>query len=326
MTLVISSIVDGKIEILSDTLISYEASLGKKPDQALKLLALSPTIMMAYSGAHDRALSIYYQLCDIHIASLGVEAVLRALVALRTSDEFGSKDGQVPPDFLLASTEPNPIVYRITELGVSTGDRLWIGNGQAVVRVMANEPEMGYERAMEHVINDPIFEDVGGCLVKCKGTSMGFGFVQWMMLTSPRYVPDIGWSTVDWGTAETGGFAYTTVVPREPGISGFGVYFLQGRVGIFFRVDPAKRICEGIRLRAQDAEQFASVMGEEVGYALDCFGALGAASPGDSIANDRPMKVNEFPLPSNTSTPVQFDTFRPTHLQAIRLRRSLRRS
>lgn len=42
------------------------------------------------------------------------------------------------------------------------------------------------------------------------------------------------WVAIDFGTAATGGYSYTTIVPVESGISGWGIFYLQGAKGLYF--------------------------------------------------------------------------------------------
>lgn len=278
MTLVVSYIEDGEVYLYSDTLVSFSKQLGKPGFHVLKILMLSPTLVIAFSGAYQQALEVFFELIKQESPSQLSVRDLAHLLHLRCasiSEELGQ---EVSPDFLLAKSGPEPIVYRITDQEFKACPQHgWIGNSEAAANVFRT-PERnrtGIGRAMRAAVFNAEFDDVGGHFVEARGTAKGFRFIPKLELTSPMYPLSEGWSTVNFGTAETGGFGFTTITPVEAGQNGFGAFFFQGRFGFFFFVNKEKGICETLTAKAGSAENFIEALELEVGFKVEHCGSLG---------------------------------------------------
>lgn len=279
MTLVVSYIEKNEVYLYSDTLVSYSKSQGRRGFQILKILMLSPSLVLAFSGDPAQALHIYFDLVREKIPSRlkvsDIAHLLHARCAWITS-ELGS---DASPDFLLAQVTPSPIVYRITDKEFRVcPQHAWIGNGEAAARVFRT-PERnrtGVRDAMCMIISDAEFDDVGGHFVEVRGNASGFKFIPRLELTSPRYVPVEGWNTVNFGTAETGGFGFTTITPVEAGRNGFGVFYFQGFCGFFFFVNEEQGILETLTAKnVSNAESFMASLELEVKFRVEHCGSLG---------------------------------------------------
>ena len=98
-----------------------------------------------------------------------------------------------------------------------------------------------------------------------------------MSLTSPYYLPKGSnkWETVDFGTAGTGGFGYTSITPKIQGTNGWGVFFFQGFCGYYFHIDLDKNSFERLRAFAKSADEFIDILQKEIGIELEYCGTLG---------------------------------------------------
>ncbi|MBV7536877.1 hypothetical protein KW842_13995 [Duganella sp. sic0402] len=191
MTLIVSYIEDGEVYLYSDTLVSFSKQQGKPGFHVLKILMLSPTLVIAFSGAYRQALEVFFDLIKQESPpqlSVGDLAHLLHLRCASISEELGR---EVSPDFLLAQSGPEPIVYRITDQEFKACPQHgWIGNGEAAAKVF-RAPERnrtGIGRAMRATVFNAEFDDVGGHFVEARGTTKGFRFVP--KLCSGQPIPD----------------------------------------------------------------------------------------------------------------------------------------
>jgi hypothetical protein len=277
MTLVLASIHENEIHLKADTLISFDEKLGRTSYHALKILALSPTMVLAFSGNHELAIRIYFDLITTDRCKLGISELAHLLVDLRIKTSVDSPEG--PPDFLIASTEPVLVIYRINDFGISRSlTDSWIGNGAAaavVAKTAALTASPYGNSGFDEIVNAGTFKDVGGHVVHMRGNTKGFKFIPKMKLVSPRYIPVEGWQTVDFGTAQSGGYGFTTITPCEPGCNGYGVFFFQGAFGLFLHIDITRRFCETLKAYAHTPTQFIDVLEQEIGVKLEHCGTLG---------------------------------------------------
>jgi hypothetical protein len=279
MTLVLAAIRDEEIHLVADTLISFDARLGRQHYHALKILSLSPTTVLAFSGGHERALQIFFDLCTMRAYEFGILELANLIAHLRAQTPFPSLLSGDAPDFLIARTMPEVCVYRINDHGISKcSPHGWIGNPQAAAHVAKNitsDDRFDITAAFQQVVHHGVFSDVGGHIVHVRGDRAGFKFLPHMRLVSPRYIPVEGWNIVDFGNAQTGGYGFTTITPCDSGHNGYGVFFFQGGFGLFFYIDPAKKICETLKAYATTPKEFIEILEGEVGFPLDHCGALG---------------------------------------------------
>lgn len=277
MTLVVALNENNKIRLFCDTLISFDAKLGRSAYQTIKVLSLSPTMVMAFSGSHALAMEIFFDLyrdtsdfSDVEILAKNIQRLCFAV-----SKKFGE---QSSPEFLLLYTIPKLTITKITDKNIIECPQYgWIGNASAAAKV-SRVADLGHDAIrteMSCLIADREFHDVGGFLVEMQSQDGGFKFCPYMILTSPKYIPVEGWNTINFGTAQTGGFGFTTITPLEPGRNGFGIFFFQGFVGLFFHIDVAGRKVETLRAYARSAEEFMQILAAEIGFQLEHCGSLG---------------------------------------------------
>ena len=178
------------------------------------------------------------------------------------------------------SLKPNFSIQKIWDNGISAVDSglAWIGDGEAA-NFVAKNFEGGsiyeFQKVFNRTIKNPKFTTVGGYSILAQGKEDGFKFLPYMKLVSPRYKPIKSWKTVDFGTAQTGGFGFTTITPKQPGNNGYGIYFFQGRFGYFFHVDLQNNIAERLKARAKSINEFIKIIEREIHIPLDYCGSLG---------------------------------------------------
>lgn len=274
MTLVVSAIEGQEIWLFCDTKISAEGGQGKAPYHALRVLSLAPDTVLAFSGAHERALEIFYQLHACGAEKLEIEELAGVIAFLRS--EAGHDD--VPaPEFLLARSHPEPVIFTINAQGIArSNDFTWIGNARAAAKLAEHDifNNNALRQTMHALIADPEFDDLGGHLTIVKGNGHGFNFVPQTGKASPAFLPIEGWRSSDFGPSGPGAIGFTTITPREPGNNGFGIYFFQGRFGLFFHVDAERRINEVLKVFSATPQHFIDAVEAEVRftleYAADC--------------------------------------------------------
>jgi hypothetical protein len=267
MTLVIASIKDGIVNLTADTMLSYPEKSGKKSIHGLKIFFLDDKTAIAYAGAageiaHRKLYAIYHQ---------GQTECIEFL-ANQICKSFDDET-----HFLLARAGHDPSIVKVAEGRVSARNdgTFWIGDVDAANFVLGQqENTSGIYHGFKEAIESRELLTVGGHLVAASGTLAGFKFTPYMNLTTPYYLPADG-MVVDFGSAETGGFGYTTVTPVNPGVNGWGIFYFQGRFGLFWHADFDKDICELLRVRADNVFEFIKVIEEELGIELTYCGSLG---------------------------------------------------
>jgi len=271
MTLGIATIENNEVFIMADTLLSFPEKSGKKPFHGLKVFFLNKEIAIAYAGiaeevAHGRLNAIYTQghKGDIHFLS---EQICQSF------------DDKV--DFLLAQSGARPAIAKITEGSVSIREDdgvYWIGDIDAAryVARAASSSANQLQQNLGNVIENPQFSTVGGHCVVARGRIEGFKFVPYMRLISPSHFPrKCDWEIVDFGSAQTGGFGYTTVVPINEGVNGWGVFYFQGMYGEFWHVNLESNMSELLRAYARKVQDFTKIIEDETGIELEYCGSLG---------------------------------------------------
>jgi hypothetical protein len=271
MTLGIAAIENNEVFLMADTLLSYPEKSGKKPCHGLKIFFIDKNTAIAYAGtagevAHGRLHGIYKQ---------GYRGDLKVLA----EQILHSFDEEV--DFLLAQSGRKPAIAKISGGMVSVREDngvYWIGDVDAA-RFVANADNSDVYRLQEglsNAIENLQFDKVGGHPIVARGEIEGFKFISYMKLVSPKYFSlEEGWKTVDFGTSQSGGFGYTTVVPVREGDNGWGIFYFQGMFGEFWHVDLESNVCEILKAYAHKVQDFVKLIQDETGVELEFCGSLG---------------------------------------------------
>lgn len=283
MSLIIVKFENNILYVLADTQITPVDFSGEKPFDALKIFFLNQMTAIAYSGKTPLAHRIIHELyvkCsltnDINIISKEIEILCQ------------QKDA---PDFLLMGLAPDFCVKKISNnkiFDINLEIVAWIGDSDAanfVSKISKNGTIDELRQAFNLAVEDSQFTTVGGYRVVAQGTKDGFKFAPYMELVSPRYSPKselvsrsyrpkLEWATVDFGSAQTGGFGFTTITPKQLGQNGFGIYFFQGRFGYFFYVDLQNNKAERLKAYANSAKEFIEIIERKIHIPLEYCGEL----------------------------------------------------
>jgi hypothetical protein len=274
MSLGIVAIENSEVLLMADTQLTFPEHSGKKPLFGLKVSFLDSNTAIAYAGAgpevaHGRVYGIYKQ---GHRGDLDI-------LAQQIHSSFDRK-----VDFLLARTGTEPSIAKVAngQIAFQSGKGVfWVGDANAAHFVADSTTYSLYQLqdGLSKAIDDPRFPTVGGHCVVARGTTHGFRFVAHMKLVSPpcrQCSPGgMGWQPVNFGTAETGGFGYTTIVPKQAGTNGWGVFYFQGRFGKYWHVDLETDMCEILKAHAQNVMDFVKLIQDETGVELEYGGSIG---------------------------------------------------
>lgn len=277
MTLAISMNEQSKLFIVSDTKLSYEIERNTVdgidlPQSALKTFFLSPQISITYAGTTQIAHDIIED-AAVH-ASNGEPLTAIASILQQYCEQM------TEVEFLLAGITDKYQTYKITSSIFSIGNERvkWIGNPMAADAVLRGDELLPFDLAsrFQGVLDDRLFDDVGGIVVVASANAHGFKFVPHMKLISPYYREQLEaeWRSVNWGSAATGGYAYTTITPVDVGNNGWGVHFFQGNCGYFFRADLRLGIYERLKWENTSLENAIVALQQEIGFCVEPCGYL----------------------------------------------------
>lgn len=92
------------------------------------------------------------------------------------------------------------------------------------------------QQAMEGVAASTSVRSVGELIIGVVLTADGFVYAPHAIMIGGRSqsVPSGVWTKVQFGGVAEGGFSYSVLTPRTPGIGAIGVHFYQGRLGVLF--------------------------------------------------------------------------------------------
>lgn len=287
MSLVIGVIENGEVSLSADTKLTPGAAWATdQPKEGLKIFFLDREIAVSYSGTLLTAHPVICECAQLRANGSTVQDILSFIAARRSRLRSDlDLDADQLPDFLIAVASATPELYRVSgdHLPVLAGSLSCIGDNNAVSHFRSfAEHYSAISRSIVRdgllrIIRSPDHPTVGGYAVTARGKQAGFTFLAEMSLTSPYYPPLVGpdWQTVDFGTAESGGFGFVSIVPAEPGRNGYGFYFYQGRHGVFYHCDLMKNRFQRLTGFAASASEFAKLIGDTIGYETEAFAELG---------------------------------------------------
>lgn len=270
MSIAIAHIENSEIFLMTDTQLTSHELIGDKPDFGMKLFFLDKHIAIAFAGAATLA---YKRLMAIFKQGRGDSI---RLLAEQISKSF---DDEV--DFLICQTGEMPTIAKVSRgiVSCTSGKEVyWIGDSAAAQFIADSGTHNCKDLAgrLNKAIADPRFSTVGGLAVIARGKLNGFSYIPRMLLTSPKYsAKENEWQTVDFGNAHNGGFAYTTVTPKQLGKNGWGVFYFQGKFGEYWHSDFETDTLEHLKAHAEKVEQFIKLIEEDIGVELEFCGSLG---------------------------------------------------
>jgi hypothetical protein len=264
-----------------------------KTFDALKVFFITRWFCIAYAGATEHAhrmIATVAKQAEEHVLP---KRIVEQLVGQRIALSSEAMDKSKVPDFIVASVYESPQMWIVRSSEpeiVRQGQLIYIGDDVAFSSYQLHARSEGVSdvsiglsiRAFEEILLDAKLLSVGGFPVLARGTpDSGFKFVPQLHLVSPVYsvlqpkvTDDPDRVSVQWGSAATGGFAYTTVTPKKPGQNGWGVFVFQSYEGKFFHVDLQRNIGEVLRAHAPTAKGFMEIICKETGLQLEIGGSL----------------------------------------------------
>lgn len=296
MTLVVAKMIGSVAYVVADTLVSGGKQQLRQPDLALKIFALDENTLVAYAGspelAHATLVNIARTMFPIDVPNV-VEAIQQEqLASLSTIGSYGA-------DFIVLHRSR---IIQIKNATVESDKAVaWIGDCAAFsafqrYQATIQEEDGRYRvigesldeqsgasilrRTLERVVADKQIESVGGPVVSASSRKNGSLYCSYMQLHSPLTPSDApnpdGWMTMDWGTATTGGFGFTTLTPPEKGVSGWGKFYFQAGRGIYFTSDLKMNQFFYAQAPARTADRFCQLLAEKIGYRPQYCGQLGS--------------------------------------------------
>ena len=244
MTLVVARRAGDALELASDLRVTDELDIRRGyPFGILKIVSLGPELAVAFAGGVDLALDALESVSAT--PGLDHDKVAAGLVPF-------SIRGTLPPDFIVASTNPVAI-SRVSAGAIEAGlHTAHIGDPAAFNRyqeIVAGGPALPPDLETHYTLAATMGPAMG-TLVR-EGSSLTVGEASIGMRASAdgflRYVPGAvvqfvdqaipsgEWTALRFGSAAEGGHAFSILVPLEPGIAAVGIHFRQGRLGLLYR-------------------------------------------------------------------------------------------
>lgn len=234
MTLIVARIIEDEIVVLADAKITNPSILRNNPlTGALKLIATND-VCIGYAGSYCVALDAIRDIRARNTTDVGeIEDILFA--AHTTSN--------MEADFIIASHIQGPRLTAISNSSVSTGNSAaWIGDINAFTayqrqyhNISTTDEDSRMNNAMNEIIREGIFSSVGNFVTGVRGTSSGFRYCSSIQIFPiSQTIPSGSWTTIQFGSAQQGGYAYSIMIPLTPNTGVIGVYFFQGRVGALY--------------------------------------------------------------------------------------------
>jgi hypothetical protein len=240
MTLVVGLKTQKRVQLLSDTRITHPdvTQIEELPGR-LKLVTISPSVCVGYAGPTNRAMD------SIRALARTGASFLEAVEALRTV----SANGDV--DFLAAQSLPSLDLWKIQRgRAASVNGTVWIGDGEAATEYEqraitarqlphTDDPELGIisslGSAFNALVRERAIESVGGLPIRVSSRLDGFHYPEQALAYYPaQTIPPGVSTTLTFGGPAEGGFAYSLLVPDQPGVPIIGVHFVQGRLGYVY--------------------------------------------------------------------------------------------
>lgn len=246
MTLVVAEISGEDIRLVADSRLTPAEQgarrAGGVPPMALKAIALSPDLCVAYAGRAEDALDAIKAL-DARSDRLVLDDAEKMLLEAH-------EKGERQTDFLVAALGPHALLSKISKGGITRHQRAFIGSVEAYDhfhRVYAEngDPSLSraqqlgtqLESAMEQVIEDPADETVDGFCVRLASDYGGFRYLGGTVIVDAHLElpagaePGVVYPIPLAGTAQ-GGYRHAISAPAEPGIGALAIYMQPGNLGL----------------------------------------------------------------------------------------------
>jgi hypothetical protein len=250
VTLVVARIVERHVAIVSDLRVTDPDEIRRGyPYGVLKAIVLAPDLCVAFAGSVDEALDA--------VTSLPIPASSEAFPEIAEALAARTRRGRRSAEYLVASSNP-PRLARIRDGIVEQSRSTWIGDLAAFneyQRIFLDParprptlpagqlqpPELAVvgsmSMAMGELVRSEAVPSVGESAILLRTTEASVFQYQTlaMVQASPQSIPSGVRTTMRFGSAAEGGFAFSMLTPTEPGAAVIGIYFAQGRVGLLYQ-------------------------------------------------------------------------------------------
>jgi hypothetical protein len=251
VTLAVASVFETGIRLYCYTRVLYP--YGENPHYlrgTLKAITLHPGLCIAYAGDVASALSAIRDLNIHRSSSLSLPEVISHL------EQTHSRTPKTT-EFIVASAVEGQALTVIKEGRGSRVNYCWIGDIDAFEEyqrlfhtTVAPAPSTTIDprlradlevvsrmhQAMEGIAASAGVRSVGELIIGVVLTADGLVYAPHAAMIGGRSqtIPSGVWTTVQFGGAAEGGFAYSVLGPSIPGIGAIGVHFYQARLGALF--------------------------------------------------------------------------------------------
>jgi hypothetical protein len=247
MTLIIARTTASNIRIAADmrVLSAHETRRGF-PIVVLKAITPHPNTCFCFAG------SVPAGITAIRSVATRREADLEAAVAQLLDAHVRSERAV---DFLVAQKDPQELI-RIASGSAESVSASFIGDVSAYdayqryfhelpVRDLPRDTHRAedfataskMQQAMSTLIRNADAASVGEAYVSVDCAEAGFRYAPRAMLQGgfgKQLIPSGIATAVQFGSAATGGFGYSLLVPDAPGVPVLGIHFFQGRLGLLY--------------------------------------------------------------------------------------------
>lgn len=238
MTLVVGLRQADRVWLLSDSRISHpDVTQVEEIPGRLKLVLLRD-ICVAYAGAADHSLDIIRRAP----ANASFDKTLEFFRAAHV-------DSGQSVDFMVSSASTKALI-RISEGGiVPVHGEAWIGDADAFDKYSSRKNSTNLPvgipsdlekiaratQAFMDIVQDHSVPTVSGLTFRVGSRPEGFMYASQASAYYPSQEIPSGVSTpLKFGSAVDGGFAYTLLVPRDPGVPLIAAHFYQGALGFIY--------------------------------------------------------------------------------------------
>ncbi len=243
MTLVVGRITQGGIRIDSDSKITNPNEASNQNNifsGLLKTIVLNPNISVSYAGGVETA-----QLAIEELYKLGNFDIFKVKSKLLEIN----KDCKSETDFLIATLENQPLLYKISKGEISISNSFhWIGDIKGF-NLFQSEflPNLKstnskhiwsvHSKAFDKVIENSQIESVGGFHVTVHRTNFGLEYMFTTNISSGR--PQTlelkqGTNVLPWGDAGTGTYSACYLKSDNPFKPAIGIHFPIGDFGTLY--------------------------------------------------------------------------------------------
>ncbi len=280
LTLIVARKIANEIRMYSDARLSYPDQLKNSPLKgALKLVSIND-VCIGYAGTYTVAIDALRHIRDNKLNDFGEIVEYLSNINIQSNCDV---------DFLVATHIPSISIIKIANKEVEFDtSSTWIGDAEAFSEYQriyhtlpsppkneefSNEENEKYEimtrmsDALSTLVRENTFDTIGDFTISVRSSNSGFIYLGNAMAnivsqSIPSEIP----TTLKFGTAQQGGYAYTVMTPISTNIGAIAVHFHQGNVGALYH--PLKKD-EAIVYSNVTFENFKESVNNDYGFKID---------------------------------------------------------